>query len=446
MIHSINTPAPQPLSGPYLLKPDSNALRPSKATVNLVRSQVKALLMSNPSFQELSKQQQSLLANSMVKISAYAAECVRDDWYQSTQHLQQRPLVKRATMLQAPIAVEQAAGSDLGAPTNRVARVTEQTLRAIAFPTFVADLIQGTFNAIINANIKQLESYSNLLGNVGKTVDQFMTDNISDNQARDWLAQRYPETLLVKKTGDVPRLRLRPGAEDRAKPNWRSELHLSEEVELDEDSIEEKLVPAARRQLAQQRLQILSTMVMMGLDRISVIAGKIRATMGFHIDASERLHQEHATDFDFRTAAGGSYGFGPWQAQASMSVAYVRSTRATSDEELNVEADLTGEVEIHFKGDHIPLERFATDGQIDRIRGNTPVPEKNDPFGAISAGGTISPYKSPRTQRKTERSTQAVRPIGTLPEKRMPEKPDAPSPRPVKPDGNESEDSETATA
>ena len=34
-----------------------------------------------------------------------------------------------------------------------------------------------------------------LLSNVAKTVDQFMDDNVSDNNARDWLVGAYPQSL-----------------------------------------------------------------------------------------------------------------------------------------------------------------------------------------------------------------------------------------------------------
>src|SRR5262249_15854624 len=78
------------------------------------------------------------------------------------------------------------------AAANQIGRVTGETLRAIAFPTFVADLIHSTFQAIVNASIQQMEAYVKLLENVVKTVNQFMSDNISDHQARDYLAQSYP--------------------------------------------------------------------------------------------------------------------------------------------------------------------------------------------------------------------------------------------------------------
>jgi hypothetical protein len=410
----------------------AGALRPNAATLNLVKSQVGALLTSSAAFHALPPEERRSLSDNLTRVAAYSAELIRDDWYQSGR-IGQRPVVRYRKTIEGPAAQSLAqAQSDEGsgfAPsaTSQVARVTQETIRAIAFPTFVADLIKGTFQAIVNASIQQMEAYIRLIENVSKTVDQFMNDNISDNQAKDWLAQSYPDHIVVEGGRAVPR----PDADDRPAPNFRADLNLSEEVSLDEGSIEETLVPAARRKLAQGRHQMLSTMVLMGINRIVVTGGKIRATMGFHIDATDRAHAERATDFDFRAAASGSFGFGPWSASLSTSVSYVSSTRRTNDSELNVDADLTGEVEIHFKSDVFPLERFAPAGTINRIQSHTPVPEANTPPPAPfseppAVGGDVGRYQSART-RRTQPQPSQLRPIGSpLPEVRRPVAPDAP--------------------
>ena len=218
-----------------------------------------------------------------------------------------------------------------------------------------------------------MEAFGQMIANVSKTVDEFMNDNISDYQARDWLAQSFPEHIRVRNGKAV----VRAGADDKPAPGFRRRLNLPDDVSLDNDSIEDTLVPAARRRLVETRLQMLSTVLLMGVNRIVVTGGKIRATMGFHIDTTDRAHEEQASDLDFRAGASGSFGFGPWQASASMSISYVRSTRKDSDAELNVDADLTGEVEIHFKSDYFPLERFATGAAVGRIQGNTANPSAN---------------------------------------------------------------------
>ena len=393
------TSIPNTLPGPFATAPDPAALRPSPATRALVKEQVRALLDASPAFHEIGQEKRRDLARDLTRIGAYAAECVREMCWQSKK-LGQTPVVRHRRTMQPALAGALGAGDFKASAASKIAKVTEQTLRAVAFPRFVADLIRGTFNAITQTNIQQMEAFSAMVANVSMTVDEFMAANISDFQARDWLAQRYPEHIEVR---DGKAMTKGDANEDRT-PNFRAELKLNENVDLDDDAIEETLVPAARRRLAETRLQMLSTLVLMGVNRIVVTGGKIRATMGFHIDTSDRAHKEEATDLDTRVAAAGSFGFGPWSASASMSVSYVRSTRGTSDSELNVETDLTGEVEIHFQSDYFPVERFADAATLGRIADNTAVPSTNRPAnplgGKPATGGGYTTFQSPRTHRK----------------------------------------------
>lgn len=421
-----------PLAGRFRTPPASDALRPTPATMDLVKSQVQALLVSSPSYHELAEDKRASMAHNLTRIAAYAAECMRDMCWQS-EKLGQTPVVRKRELITGPLARAQTSNFQPSA-ASQIGKVTKETLRAISFPTFVSDLIRSTFNAIVQTSIQQMEAFGQMLSNVSKTVDEFMQDNISDNQARDWLQQKYPDHIQVQDGHAVPR----DGAEEKPAPNFARDLHLPGDVGLDESSIEEKLVPAARRRLAETRLQMLSTLVLMGVNRIVITGGKIRATMGFHIDTTDRAHEEHATDFDTRVAAAGSFGFGPWSVSASMSVAYVSSTRASSDSEINTETDLTGEVELHFKSDYFPVERFANRQTLGSIQGNTAVPEANTPVissgnaladAAPAVGGDVPKFSSPRTHR-APRTAPTLPPIGSpLPPPRMPVEPTAPTVR-----------------
>src|SRR5262249_6871471 len=337
----------QPLPKPYDAPP-ADALRPCAATLDLVASQVDALLMASPSYHALDRRDRQGLRSNLINIAAYSAELIRDDWYQS-RRLGQTPMIRRREVIEVPVgspiarvagpakparedgesrssrlAKAQAAGDDLR-PTaaNQIGRVTRETLNAVAFPTFVADLIQSTFNAITQTSVQQIEAYVRLLDNVSKTVDQFMNNSVSDAQAHAWLAEMYPNHIRLDGGRAVPQ----PNADERPLPDFQRDLNAGGGITLDESSIEETLVPAARRKLAQNRLQSLSTLVLMGMNRIIVTGGKIRATMGFHIDTSDRAHAESATNFDLRHSAQVQASI-PIQAimlgvSASHSVAYV---------------------------------------------------------------------------------------------------------------------------
>jgi hypothetical protein len=428
-VSTLLRPAPdpsRPLEGRYATAPRAEGLRPTPATMELVRGQVRALLLASPSWTAMDDDEQKHIERKLVRIAGYAAECLREMCWQS-EMLGQTPVLKPQPRA-APLARAQA-GDFSPRAGSQIGRITEQTLKAIAFPTFVADLIRGTFNAIVQTSIQQLEAFAALLDNVSKTVDQFTADNISDNQARDWLAQRYPDHIMIEGGKAVGRT----GSEDKPLPDFRRDLNLPDTVSsIDESTIEETLLPAARRRLAETRLQILSSLVLMGVNRIIVHGGKIRATMGFHIDTTDRSHEEHASDVDFRAAASGrygdSFGFSPWSVSASTSVSYVTSSRRNDDAEINVNTDLTGEVELHFKTTQIPLDRFANGSTIGRIQNNTANPDANTPVG-----GAPAPFTEPPTvggdvrAKKLERPAPpkpVLPPIGTpLKEPKLPTKP-----------------------
>lgn len=371
------------LPGPFATPPPADGVRPTPATHDLVRAQVDALLTSSPGYHALDAARRRELADDMVKIGAYTAALIQDDWAQS-KRLGQTPLLRQRVVSKAAAASEE---FDPRAASN-VAPITRDTLNAIAFPTFVADLVKGTFNAIVNASIQQMEAYGQLLANVAKTVDQFMADNITDNQARDYLAQSYPAHFRVDTGGESPRLRVRDKADDQPKPDFKGGLGVTEDVSLDDDAAEEVLVPAARRKLAQSRHQLLSTMVLMGINRIVVTSGRIRATMGFRINARDTATAQAATQFDLKNEVKGSYGgglmslFGGPSFEVKNSIAYVSTSKKESSDDLNVSADLTGEVDLKFKSDYFPLERFADSQAIQLIQGNTPNPAANTPAAA----------------------------------------------------------------
>lgn len=344
------------------------------------------------------------------KISTYTAALIHDDWSQSRK-LNQTPMVRERRVVEGRMDPRDARRGDPQGPGARalsqqgfasgsdatftpvaassVARITEDTLNAIAFPTFVADLIKGTFQAIVDSSIQQMEAYAELLSNVAKTVDEFMQDNITDNNARDWLAGTYPQALSLDTSSGRPRLLPAPGTDDATPPNFRRDLNLNEDVSLDEASIEELLVPAARRRIAQSRQQTLATMVLMGMNRIVVTRGRIKAGMGFRIDTTDRSRQEDATRFDSSSSAKARYGWflSPVSASVKTTVSYVSSSKQDSESEIDVSANLTGEVDLQFRSDYFPLERFADAGVISSIQNNTPNPGANKPVAGSPANG-----------------------------------------------------------
>jgi hypothetical protein len=260
-------------------------------------------------------------------------------------------------------------------------------------------LIKNVFQAIVESSIEQMRAYGELIANVAKTVDQFMTDNISSGAGRDFLANRYPDTFQVE---------LQPGASsfaegtEAAPPTAqlvakgedpeRRLTEISKELGVDppvtdisDPNAELKIVTAARLQMAKSRQQLLSSMVMLGINRIVVTDGTINAKVVFDMRAEDRVKRAYTASMHdtessrFKQQSQISYGawFSPIDASASEEseqshVATVGSALdETSESKAEVKAKLSGEVRVNFKSDYLPLEKMATPEMMSVIQGNS---------------------------------------------------------------------------
>jgi hypothetical protein len=75
-------------------------------------------------------------------------------------------------------------------------------------------------------------------------------------------------------------------------------------------------------------------------------------------------------------------------------VAFVSSKKANSSDTIDVHADLTGEVDLKFKSDYFPMDRFAKPELMSLIMGNTPNPTANTP---VNSHGGEAPKGAPAT-------------------------------------------------
>ena len=256
--------------------------------------------------------------------------------------------------------------------TGRVGEVTRATLNAINFPEFVSSLITGTYQAITDASIQQMEAYAELLKNVAMSVDDFMSDNISNDSARDFLADNYDTLLTRDISGGKPRLATNPNTNNNAElPSFFKDLGFETPADIDEAAIEEKIVPAARKSMAERRQQTLATMVLMGINRIVVDEGEILAKLVFHIDASESMNMRFDQNKQTLGQMAGRSGNSGFSGNGIM----VNTSSLNAQSDINVRADLTGQVKVKFRSQTFPLERFADSMAIQLINENAKVPQ-----------------------------------------------------------------------
>ena len=408
--------------------------RPEQPPVQ-VRGAIRDLLTASAGFRSLDPATRRELAQGLVKIGTAALALVSE--CAAAAGAQPRPALAQA----------QSAGSDFsGVAAQRVAGTTREILNAVSFPRFVTELITGVFKALVDTNQQQLHAYVDLIRNVAASTEGFAEANVGTAGARQWLAERFPGAFVVEGESDPfaepgqsltpeeqaerdaeTRLRLRPGAAMPGEGALRMALGLGPEVALPGGD-PESLVPVARGALARNRQQMLSTMVMLGLQRIVIDSGRLHASMRFHIDTRSAAADDRGSSFDLRNEvdASGRFGFGPWgvDARVKNTIGYVSTQRTQTTEEMNTDLDLGSSVELVFRTDYLPLERLAGQGTIDRIRVNTLNPGEETRLATEERRTRRAAQVEAETARRSELSGRLA-----------PRPPASPSPAPTPPAG-----------
>ena len=238
---------------------------------------------------------------------------------------------------------------------------------------------------------------ADLLAETAKTVDQFMEDNITDDMARDHLTSTYGDVFQKDLSSGAPKMTVATDAVGAGElPSFLKNLGFDSPMDLDPQAVEEVVIPETRRTLAEMRHQSLATMVMMGINRIVVSDGEINAKLVFHIDATESMtltfNDYKPTNWTLAGKLGGN-AFG-----ASGLVVNTMNLNAQSD--VNMNAELTGEVRVRFRSDYFPLERFADSQAIQLINSHAkvaqPLPEAAVPAaGSPGVAGAVPPPPPP---------------------------------------------------
>jgi hypothetical protein len=332
-----------------------------------VQGEVRSLLSRSQAFLGLPAEAQERLAADMEKVSSYLAD---KGWLLP-------PPPTRATALEdkkQPDAVDQlklrlAQGPEqvgksftAGAIREGTAAFTE-LVQKVDFAKFVGGLIHNVFQAVVDASIQQMQAYGELLSATAKTVDQFAGDHINDAQARDYVANRYPGAVEVDTSGDGPsRLRAKQGGTDI---DVGQQFGL-DSVDFEDAESEQKLVDAAKLEMARSRQQLLATMVLLGINRIVVTNGHINAKVLFDMKATDTASARNKAQMndEQKMHAQSSTGLltnlvGGYDVGASHETTVASAVDERSDSRATLKAQLSGDVRLAFKSETFPLERMV---------------------------------------------------------------------------------------
>ncbi|HUQ04033.1 MAG TPA: hypothetical protein VM261_16155 [Kofleriaceae bacterium] len=377
------------------------------APLTTVREHVREILEATPSFKALEAGERKSIANSMVNVMAYMVHpSGGDDALRPAAERQDRADVARAMAVtndpkayeskvtdpNLPQSRDQVGNEMQGGLARKAGEAMAQNVKDVDFPKFVSGLIEGVFTSIVNSSIKQMHEFGKYLQMVAMTVKDFASENVPMNEARDNLAAKYPNALQTQGQGPNKKLKAKPNASEGAMPNFKELFGLDNADPDDEDS-ELQIVQAHQLTMARQRQQMLATMVLMGINRIVVTDGEIKASVEFsvtsHEGASRELtgttsdvqsHRDSASEsayeYEYDRSFWGTDGSGSGS-NRNRSATNVRVASATSglteksDAYMDSKAKLTGFVHVKFKSETFPLEKLASQTEFDAVQSSS---------------------------------------------------------------------------
>jgi hypothetical protein len=243
-------------------------------------------------------------------------------------------------------ALEQGVARELaekvGDPTRirDVGGIAGDFLDEVDFPEFVRSLITGTYGSIVASTIEQMNAYVDMYKGLAKPLAT-ITKEISDADALGQIATNDPMKFTMTDGGGV--------------------MDNDTGMELDRTNEEvQKMMFQAKLALARERRLMLRETMLMGVQRLVVDKGVIKAGLIFNVKAKEK-GQAREKDTNISESGGqfggsffGLFGGGKADKETNISV----STRAL-DTDMELAAQITGHVEVQFSTDRFNLNNFA---------------------------------------------------------------------------------------
>jgi hypothetical protein len=249
---------------------------------------------------------------------------------------------------------------------QQAGQIAGDYIESVNFPSFVKDLVKGVFDANLSVTIQQMEAYQKLLKAATESVSKFV-NAIDDTQAFGYLAENQGDDFSISFD------------DEEKKPDGSPAMVLTDkdgnvvaregQQDLGDNQIKAKIMDAKIAMAREQRALLRET-ILMGVTRLVVERGTIKAGVVFDFKATEKidrndkaaLKKDKATSVTstvtgpFGNFFGGVSG-GTTHTNRSSQIS-VATTKSTSSTDLS--AKLTGSVEIIFKSDYFKLDNFAT--------------------------------------------------------------------------------------
>lgn len=243
---------------------------------------------------------------------------------------------------------------------DQAGELAGEFIENVDFPKFVRDLLKGVFDANLEVTLKQMDKYVEMLKAATASISKFV-NAIDDTAAFGYLAENNGDEFGID-FDDSRR-------DDNGQPTMRLTDPDGNAVDLGDNQVKAKIMDAKLAMAKEQRALLRETLLM-GVNRLVVEKGIVKASVLFDIKASERIEKadkaaikKQKSNSSSISASGGLIGSifgGPSgghtrsERETQISVSSAKSVAST-----DLAAKITGSVEINFKSDYFKLDNFA---------------------------------------------------------------------------------------
>lgn len=330
-------------------------MQDQQALEELARARTRAALRAAPTFLSLGVDEQKALFQDIYR-SNY------------TELAKATGLVPAHAAFAAPArAMAETAGSMIDDSRHLNQRIDQagdlgaDFINQVDFPGFVRDLLKGVFDANLEVTLAQMDSYQTLLKTATASISKFV-NAIDDTTAFGYLAENNGDEFSFsfddnKKNEDgSPAATLRDAA--------------GEPVDIGDNEVKARIMDAKIAMAKEQRALLRET-ILMGITRLVVEKGNVKASVLFDIKATEDVIKADKAGVKSTTSSGGSAAASGGligKIFGGASGGYTRSTRTSrisissvdSKASTELTAKVAGSVDITFKSDYFKLDNFAT--------------------------------------------------------------------------------------
>jgi hypothetical protein len=283
---------------------------------------------------------------------------------------------------------ELASSRALGDAVNVGVNAAKQ-VQNLGFVEFTTGLINGTFDAIIAATMKQMDAYAKLVADLSKTLAQFQAENVSDAQVNAHLAERYPDGqggTVVRGDytfADTPATDTADAKTANQKYQEVIEALIAETATLKPpaklltraaDSLNVDAADTSAKKFSGEQVAVVRTamgaalatsmmehlraMAREGMARIVITSGEILSKLTFDVTATDIQTRQEA-EYSRMNAGAYIHGragflFGRVSAGAYWNTMKVRTVNESSFDSVTMSAEIIGQVRINFKTETFP--------------------------------------------------------------------------------------------